>query len=82
MEVEEREQLRTNNPEFAKLLDVISETYLEDGMPKITRTKLKEVWKKNAFCSLSAQLSPAQELCHGGRIWGVCVIRVGRCAHV
>jgi len=43
MEVEEREQLRANNPEFAKLLDVISETYLEDGTPKRTLTKLKEV---------------------------------------
>ena len=40
---EESESLRSNNPKFAKLLDVISSTYLEDGVPVFTQSKLKQV---------------------------------------
>ena len=37
------EKLRSCNPKFSKLLDVISGAYLEDGTPAYTQSKLKQV---------------------------------------
>ena len=37
------EKLRSCNPKFAKLVDVVCGAYLEDGMPAYTQSKLKQV---------------------------------------
>ena len=43
MEEEDSEKLRASNPEFAKLVDIVSGTYLEDSMPATARSKLRQV---------------------------------------
>lgn len=40
---EESSNLRSSNPKFAKLVDLISSTYLEDGAPVSTQSKWKQV---------------------------------------
>ena len=41
--MEDVEAVEKANPEFAKLLDVLSSRYQEDGMPKSIRMQLKQV---------------------------------------
>ncbi len=48
MENEEQDKLRAANPEFAKLVDIINGTYLEEGMPKSVWSEQKKVYN-NVF---------------------------------
>ncbi len=48
MESEEQDKLRAANPEFAKLVDIINGTYLEEGMPKSVWSEQKKVYN-NVF---------------------------------
>ena len=43
------EALRRSHPEFAKLVDILSTTYQEDGMPKSIKSQLKQVGSELCF---------------------------------
>ena len=42
----EEQQVRRENPAFAKLLDVLNNSLLQDGKPRETESRLKQVQTK------------------------------------